>query len=129
MWGDPAAIERLAATCAATGADIAEVTLRAGRSGSAVEWHSTAAGSFQHRLAAFGASANRCCGEFAQAADDLRHHAATVRARIEEIQRLEREAARLAEEAAQAVVDGGRAVARGAGHAAGRALHAVGSLL
>jgi len=136
MWGDPAAIDRLAATCDTTGDDIADVSQRATRAAAAVPWHSTAGSSFQRRLDDFAGSAVRCAGEFHSAADDLRHHAATVRARIEEIHRLEREAARLAEEAARAVVDGGRAVVNagravvnGAGHVASGVMHTVGSWL
>ena len=136
MWGNPDAIDRLAARCDVAAEQIDAVANRGQRAGRAVPWESTAGNAFQQRVDEFQGDTIRCIGEFHDAAAALRSHAATCRARIEEIRRLERlalealaaaahaaaEATKAAEQAAVSVLDSGKHVVAGALHAIRRIL-------
>lgn len=136
MYGDPDALDELAAGLRARATAVREYADDHLRRCGAARWVSTAADAFRAQVAADHAAAYRAAADVDRAAAVLRAHADQVRDTLSLIRRFEREVAQWAERRARGVRDrvghrltGGRpAPGDPGGLDVGRYLHAEGGL-
>ena len=101
LYGDPDAVDRLAARLREHAAEIRWHADDHVRAGHAARWVSTAARAYRDRISQDRRDADRVAAELDRAADALHAHAAVVRDRLAMIARYEREACAWFESAAR----------------------------
>jgi hypothetical protein len=92
LYGDPAALEQLAATLRARADEVRDHSSAYLRAGRAAHWVSVAAAEYREQVGRADAEVHRAADALDEAADALLAHARQVRAALAEIARIERAA-------------------------------------